>query len=288
MQKSICISRCASVDVFVAGSPYCDGEASRAVQPLAIFYGSGEDFSQPRVPDEFQWSVKKLDADIACGRISLLEVVAAIKNAMPVSWLADHGFSADCLSIVFSKSREEVVDTYTAALSAWGAVDILEPQVLNPPAVTSHVPVQSQGPSAHRAQLLLKVMQMLSQELQLCLSTHPAPPDPCAELAIADLEVLQSMFLSARLGEASGRGASLEMWTKLSTQLPQVLTLSCREYLFRLATGTFPEHFQRMKKDRVNGVDRSCILDWAESIAAAIRGRRNLLAIQVQITNYSF
>ncbi len=87
------------------------------------------------------------------------------------------------------------------------------------------------------------------------------------------------MFLSARCGESSGRNS--DSWAQLCSQLPQVLSLASRECLFRKISGTSENDLQRLKKDRVNNVERSCILDWAASIAAAMRGRRNPLAIQV-------
>jgi hypothetical protein len=101
--------------------------AERSNQPFAIFYGSGEDFTQCCIPDELQWSVASLASEIQNGCVSVLDVVAAIKNAMPQSWLAGHGMTEDCLSVAFSKSQQDILDVYTAALHAWGAADVLQP-----------------------------------------------------------------------------------------------------------------------------------------------------------------
>ena len=135
------------------------------------------------------------------------------------------------------------------------------------------------GRCSTRGQLLLQLMRMFCQELQICLTSHPAPPKPPAYLSIDGIQWLQSMFLSARCGESSGRNS--DSWVQLSSQLPQVLSLGSRECLFRKISGTSENDLQRLKKDRVNNVERSRILDWAASIATAIRGRRNPLAIQV-------
>jgi hypothetical protein len=263
-----------------AGSPYCSGAASKLVQPFAVFYGSGNDFLQSRIPDELQWCLKTIEAEIASGRVLLLDVIVAVKNAMPTSWLADHGMSHDCLSIAFSKSQAEIIEVYAAALHAWGAADVIP---------TSGVGLSANGTGAanlsaagQHARLLLLAMQIVSEQLQICMASHPAPPERPAELSISGLEELQSKVLSARFHETARRSSGFQSYMRLSSLLPQVLDLNCREFLFRQISGTSHEHFQRLKKDRVNGVDRSCILDWAASIAAAIRGRRNALAIRVR------
>jgi hypothetical protein len=266
-----------------------------------VFYGSGPDFELPRIPDELRWSLKTIDADIASGRVLLLDVIVAIKSAMPESWLADHGMTADYLSIVFCMNRPEILRVYADALRAWGAADVLE-------SATSHFSaqgalqtmaaiagggaaaggaaaggaaggghaIQSSDPSftCTKARSLLQLMEVFAQELQICITSGPA-----AELAIDDYEGMQSMFLSARLEESAGRGSA--SWVQLASRLPQVFSLNSREILFRRVTGTSEDDLQRLKKDRVNKVERSCILDWAASIATAIRGRRNPLAIQV-------
>ena len=255
------------------------------VQPFAIFYGSGDDFVQCRVPDELQWCLKTLESEIADGRVLLLDVIVAVKNAMPESWLAEHGMSPDCLSIAFSKSHTEIIEVYAAALHAWGAADVipsadvgLSASAASPDALA---PSNSSAACQH-ARLLLQAMQIVSDQLQICMTSHPVPPEPPAELGISGLEELQSKVLSARFNESARRGSGFQPYMQLSSLLPQVLDLNCREFLFRQISGTSHEHFQRIKKDRVNGVDRSCILDWAASIAAATRGRRNPLAIQVR------
>ncbi len=285
-----------------------------------MFYGSGDDFAQPCVPDELRWSLSTLDADVAAGRVLLLDVVVAIKSAMPKAWLADHGMAADFLSIVFSMSRPEILGVYAAALRAWGAADVLSDTAVPPPAGGATrlgeggaeapkagggakaqqggeaqaqpgggaAAVQSSDPFVpnHRAPMVLQLMRIFAQELQLCISSHPAPPEPPAELTVDGIDALQSMFLSARLAESAGRGSAAG-WVQLSSHLPQVLSLSCREYLFRRVSGTSEDDLQRMKKNRVNNVERSCILEWAASIAAAMRGRRNPLAIQVQPASHT-
>jgi len=247
---------------------------------------------QPQVPDELRWSSKTLDAEILAGRVLLLDVIVAIKSAMPESWLADHSMSDDFLSICFSKSRPEIVAVYAAALHAWRAADVLVPPSSDVATQSgavggnaergegSHaIPSSDASVTGHRGQLLLQLMRMFCQELQICLASHPAPPEPPAYLSIDGIQWLQSMFLSARCGESSGRNS--DSWAQLCSQLPQVLSLASRECLFRKISGTSENDLQRLKKDRVNNVERSCILDWAASIAAAMRGRRNPLAIQV-------
>jgi hypothetical protein len=262
-----------------------------------VFYGSGPDFELPRIPDELCWSLKTLDADISSGRVLLLDVIVAIKSAMPESWLADHGMTADYLSIVFCMNQQEILRVYADALRAWGAADVLE-------SAPSHIlaqgtsqtmaakaggggaaggaaaagghAIQSSDPSltCTKARSLLQLMEVFARELQICMTSGPA-----AELTIDGYEGMQSMFLSARLEESAGRGSA--SWVQLASQIPQVFSLSSREFLFRRVTGTSEDDLQRLKKDRVNKVERSCILDWAASIATAIRGRRNPLAIQV-------
>jgi hypothetical protein len=287
----------------MAGNPFCNGSASRAAQPLAIFYGSGDAFLQPQVPDELRWSPGTLDFELASGRVLLLDVIVAVKTAMPESWLVDHGMSGHFLSLCFSKSQAEIVGVYAAALRAWGAADILPPpssdaDILPPPSSgaasqrgaaagggrsaqvgAEELAIPSSDPSGtdRRGQLLLQLTRMLFQELQICLTSHPATPAPPADLSIDGFDELQSVYLSASCAEGAGRNS--DAWVQLSSQLPQVFTLSCRERLFRKISGTSENDLQRLKKDRVNDVERSCILDWAATIAAAMR--RNPLAIQV-------
>ena len=415
----------AVIFLLLAGSPFCDDAAARSAQPVAIFFGSG-DFLQCHVPDELQWRVATLDADIQSGRVLLLDVVAAIKHAMPQSWLADHGMAPDHLSVAFAKSRQEILQVYAAALLAWGAADIVVPAAVEERAEVADESIAKCDPAAvwqvtydasfhvlhfnmacnlahdqallshllqwlgddggwvsyesmyvpsleeayrrfvcnpgsqsrefieisgnlgtfryqfdftaptaapqaqydapqnspfcaivgtqtntrsmrareirrctsgsqnaeseshdadarQRAEVLLNVMEILSEELEICTTSHSA--ERPAELSIDCLEELQSTLVSAMFGEMFGnssiRGCELQQWAQLSAHLPQVLDLSSRCLLFREVSGTSPGHLQRMKKNRVNGVERGCILDWAASIAAAIRDRRNPLAIQV-------
>lgn len=94
---------------------------------MAVFYGSGSDFAHPHVPDELRWRVETLGAKIASGHVLLLDVVAAIKSAMPLSWLAEHGMDTDSNSVVFSMRNNEILDVYAAALLAWGAENVAEP-----------------------------------------------------------------------------------------------------------------------------------------------------------------
>lgn len=288
----------------MAGNPFCDGSASRAAQPLAIFYGSGDDFLQPHVPDELRWSPGTLDVELASGRTLLLDVIVALKSGMPESWLEAHGMSGDFLSLCFSKSQAEIVGVYAAALRAWGAADVLAPPSSDAASKSQRgggaaagaaavgrsaqggaeelaIPSSDSSGTDRRGQLLLQLTRMFFQELQICLTSHPAAPAPPADLSIDGFDELQSVFLSARYAEGAGRNS--DAWVQLSSQLPQVFTLSCREHLFRKISGTSENDLQRLKKDRVNDVERSCILDWAASIAAAMRGRRNPLAIQVQV-----
>ena len=133
-----------------------------------------------------------------------------------------------------------------------------------------------------RAEVLLEIMEILSEELEICTMSHSR--EARAELSIDSLEELQSQVLSAMFGDSSRRSSELQQWAQLSARLPQVLDRSSRSLLFRLVSGTSTEHLQRMKKDRVNDVERACILEWAQAIAAAIRGRRNPLAVQVHCT----
>jgi hypothetical protein len=109
--------------------PSHGNSAKQSDRPFAIFYGSGQDFSQCHVPDDLQWSVTSLAVGMQSGCVPVLDVVTAIKNAMPLSWLAGHGMAEDCLSVAFSKSQQEILDVYAAALHAWGAEDVLQPVV---------------------------------------------------------------------------------------------------------------------------------------------------------------
>jgi hypothetical protein len=103
--------------------------SGRSEKPVAIFYGSGNHSQEPLVPDELRWRVETLEAHIENGDVRILDVVVAIKSAMPLDWLSEHGFDADCTSIVFSMSNRDILDAYTAALQAWGAENIIAPVI---------------------------------------------------------------------------------------------------------------------------------------------------------------
>jgi hypothetical protein len=270
-----------SIDKFDAVMQVRGKKAARSNQTVAIFYGSGEPFSQCHVPGELQWSVASLDAGIQNGRILVLDVVAAIKSAMPLSWLVDHGMASDHLCVAFSKSRQEILDVYAAALFAWGAADVLEPAVhtgarrctSGPQAAKSEQ--HDDADALHRAQLLLDIMESLSNELVICANS-----DQNAELSIDCLEVLQSDLASTVIAD-SFRNSRTQTLAQFSSHLPQVLNLSSRILLFRQFSGVDLADMMKLNRVLVLGVDRARILDWAASIADAIRGRRNPLYIQV-------
>jgi hypothetical protein len=126
----------------------------------------------------------------------------------------------------------------------------------------------------HRVQCLLDVMGILSNELVICANS-----DENAELSVDDLEVLQSEFTSTMIVQMIQSG-KIPQSQELASHLPQLLNPSSRLMLFRHLSSTNTPHNQ-MIYDRVEGVDRAHILDWAASIADAIRGRRKPLQIQV-------
>ena len=133
---------------------------------------------------------------------------------------------------------------------------------------------------AHRAELLLEAMQTLSKEFEMCITSFPSPGSGVVhDCSIDGLSELQSTLMSATFN--ASRSTERHQWTQLASELPLVLSMKTRSVLFRKVTGTTAEDFQNTKKDRINGVDRSRILEWAAAIAAASRGRRNPLAIQV-------
>jgi hypothetical protein len=119
------------------------GGGFRSESPVTIFYGSGDVSNEPLVPDELRWNVETLGAQVESGVVSLLDVVAAIKTAMPPNWLADHDFGDDCTSIVFSMSNHQVLDTYTAALHAWGAENIIVPVIDDEIMSRGIIPIES-------------------------------------------------------------------------------------------------------------------------------------------------
>jgi hypothetical protein len=93
-----------------------------------LFYGNGHPFppNEPRVPFELQWSVSALAAKIESGSFPSLDVVEAIKTAMPADWLHAHNLSNDSVRFVFSMSDNDIIEIYKAALYAWGACDVIE------------------------------------------------------------------------------------------------------------------------------------------------------------------
>ncbi len=110
-----------------SSSPFLfGGDDQRSV---AIFYGSGSEFSDSYVPDELRWRVEALGALVESGHVRVLDVVVAIKSAMPPDWLSEHGMDADCTSIVFMMSHREIIDIYVAALRAWGAENTIQPVI---------------------------------------------------------------------------------------------------------------------------------------------------------------
>jgi hypothetical protein len=135
-----------------------------------------------------------------------------------------------------------------------------------------------------RAELLLQVMQVLSKELELRVMSIPSPgseivPDIC----INHMNGMQSSLLSASF--LASKSSDRHGWNQLSSAVPLLLDFKTRMSLFRKASGTSTEDLENMKKDRVNGVERSRILEWAAAIAAAQlrQGRRNPLTVQVKI-----
>jgi hypothetical protein len=111
-------------------------------QQVAIFYGSGGELSELCIPDELRWRVETLDIQVECGHVLLLDVVAAIKSAMPRDWLSEHKMDADCSSILFSMSTREILDTYTAALRAWGAENPIGPGIDDSILSSGSIPVE--------------------------------------------------------------------------------------------------------------------------------------------------
>ena len=109
-------------------SPF-GGADQGSEQAVAIFYGSGGEFSQLCIPDELRWRVETIGLQVECGHVLLLDVVAAIKSAMPPDWLSEHKMDADCSSIVFSMSTREIIDVYASALRAWGAENPIGPGI---------------------------------------------------------------------------------------------------------------------------------------------------------------
>jgi hypothetical protein len=288
-------SSLAYVTLLYLGLAYCEQP-----QPLSLFYGSGRPFPKHeiRVPFELQWGVTKLAEKLDSGSVSSLDVVEAIKTAMPVDWLHAHHMLADSVSIIFAMRDEDIVEVYRAALNAWGADDVIEPaaQTSSDNGISgrghlSSLPAAPLGAVAvdeppNQAKLLLRIVRLLASELEFC-STSLIPDTELelfqlhqTALSIECLVPLQSTLISSMFKAASGRNSDIEAWRAFARQLPYILDHSCRLQLFRVFTKTTPQHMQDVRQDRVNGIERSQILDWAAAIAAATRGRRNPLMVQ--------
>ena len=134
---------------------------------------------------------------------------------------------------------------------------------------------------ALRAELILEAMQVLSKEFELCVMSIP-PPNCAPDVPIDDLNELQSSLLSANF--QASKSSQRHEWNQLASEISLVLDPKTSLALFRKASGSAAEDLESMKKDRINGVERSRILEWAAAIAAAQlkQRRRNALAIQVK------
>ena len=256
-----------------------------------------------RVPFELQWGLGTLASKIDCGVVSALDVVEAIKSAMPAKWLAAHSMATDSVSIVFSMAAHDIVEVYRSALNAWGAADVIETSIRPvasdqtaasssasrpPPApaaaiASCSVAAGSDAASDH-GESLLQLVRMLTAELEHCATTLVQTNDifQAAQtvLSVKDLSPLQSTLVSSMFKAASSRGSDVQAWSALARQLPHVLDYSCRQLLFRKLTQTAPEQLLTLRQDRVNNVDRGRLLEWAAAIAAATRGKRNPLMVQ--------
>ncbi len=124
-----------------SASPF-GGADQDSEQQVAIFYGSGGELSELCIPDELRWRVETLGVQVECGHVLLLDVVAAIKSAMPPDWLSEHKMDADCSSIVFSMSTREILDIYTSALRAWGAENPIGPGIDDSILSSGSIPVE--------------------------------------------------------------------------------------------------------------------------------------------------
>ncbi len=268
-----------------------------------MFFGSGQPLPEHevRVPFELQWSISSLAKKIDSSDITLLNVVEAIKTAMPADWLTAHRMSADSVSIAFLSSDQDILDLYKSAINAWGAADVIEscdqpsladeiqeadvsagsdvgPAALSSPVTGNINEALSQG------RTLLQFMQMLTGEFERCSSTLVHIDDlfrsAQTALSIKDLAPLQSNLVSSMFKAASGRNSDFHIWTSFARKLPLILEHSCRLRLFRQFTQTSAENLQALRQDRVNSIDRTHLLDWAAAIVASTRGRRNPLMVQ--------
>lgn len=142
------------------------------------------------------------------------------------------------------------------------------------------------GDDALRSECVLHAMQLLIRELEVCVMAVPSPtlvdaPDLSAILR-QDLSQLHSSLLPAQY--QASKSSECRGWSKLASEVPLLLDPNTRLSLFRKVSGLSSEELENTKKDRVNGVERSHILDWAAAIVSAQlkQGRHNPLAIQVQ------
>ncbi len=269
-----------------------------------MFYGSGHPFppNEPRVPFELQWSVSTLAAKIDSGSFPSLDVVEAIKTAMPADWLQAHNLSMDSVTVVFSMCDNDIIEIYKAALDAWGACDVLESSsqakhddkcafsaglqvgLLPPPFKPFPLAGECNEPLS-QATVLLRLMQMLTIELEFCsaslvLTTSKLFQTIQTVLSTSHLDHVLSTLVSSMFMAAVERSCSIQAWRAFACNLPPILDHSCRMHLFRLMTRTTPKDLQVLRQDRVNNVDRNHLLSWAAGIAAATRGRRNRLMVQ--------
>ncbi len=129
---------------------------------------------------------------------------------------------------------------------------------------------------------MLEAMQVLIRELEVCVMAIPLPKSGVTpDISINDLSDMQSTLLSALC--QSSKSSARQGWNELASAVPSLLDFKTRLSLFRKASCTTAEDLENIKKDRVNGVERTRILEWAAAIAAAQfkQGRRNPLSITV-------
>jgi hypothetical protein len=133
-----------------------------------------------------------------------------------------------------------------------------------------------------RAELALEAMQILLRELELCVMSMP-PLDVVPDISIDELSALQSSLMS--VSYQASKSSESRAWNQLASHVPLLLDYKTRLSAFRKASCTGAEQLDNMTKDRVNGVERDCILEWSAAITASQlkQGRRNPLMISVQI-----
>lgn len=103
------------------------------------------------------------------------------------------------------------------------------------------------------------------------------------DISIDELSGLHSSLLSVTY--QASKSSESRAWNQLASRVPLLLDYKTRLSAFRKASDTGAEQLENMTKDRVNGVQRDCILEWSAAITAAQlkQGRRNPLMISVQI-----